>query len=357
MDAANTKKRNATDSNPLLKSDLLMRILTSVGPGHWLFLATVSSFWRDVYATVAGRKMQTAGIYTREFICIPQMTLYSSVFASPSLVHEFGVYCSMAAPHYSAARHGTAAGIAAAHELGMKYSVTAMRGAVECNELAAVQFLHGQGCPWDETVAQAAARRGHVNVLRWLREHGCDWQHDRILCEAARSGNIEVTAWVKQQPDVVCNEDAIAAAAAKGHTAMCEYLHAEQCPWNESACNAAASSGQLDTLRWLHECGCPWYATGVCKAAAASGSVAVMEYLREQNVEFTVAGLTSMLDIAGTHNHLAAAQWLRQQGAEWPAVLGGSLAVNYRLTPWSDELLAWARAEGCTSTIIIHRLL
>jgi hypothetical protein len=61
-------------------------------------------------------------------------------------------------------------------------------------------------------------------------------------------------------------------------------------------------------------------------------------------VRATGESLTAMLNAAGSHGHLAAAQWLRQQGAAWPAVL----RVN-RDYWWSGAVLAWARAEGCTS--------
>jgi hypothetical protein len=47
----------------------------------------------------------------------------------------------------------------------------------------------------------------------------------------------------------------------------------------------------------------------------------------------------------GACNQLEAAQWLRQQGAEWPDELS-SYAVK-----WSCDAVAWARAEGCDAPI------
>jgi hypothetical protein len=38
-------------------------------------------------------------------------------------------------------------------------------------------------------------------------------------------------------------------------------------------------------------------------------------------------------------------QWLRQEGAVWPNEL------QYNGTQWSDELIAWCRAEGCDSPL------
>jgi hypothetical protein len=55
--------------------------------------------------------------------------------------------------------------------------------------------------------------------------------------------------------------------------------------------------------------------------------------------------LTDALNTAGAGNKLQAAQWLRQLGAQWPAVL------KHGAQQWSGESLAWARAEGCTSPV------
>eukprot|EP00953_Heterococcus_sp_UTEX-ZZ885_P017511 9799-Heterococcus_DN1.PRE.1 len=50
-----------------------------------------------------------------------------------------------------------------------------------------------------------------------------------------------------------------------------------------------------------------------------------------------------MLNVAGAYRRLAAAKWLRQQGAEWPAVL------KYESRAWNTDVVQWARDEGCTS--------
>jgi tripartite-type tricarboxylate transporter receptor subunit TctC len=110
----------------------------------------------------------------------------------------------------------------------------------------------------------------------------------------------------------------------------------------ESTCEEAAFNGHVSTLRWLQEHGCPWDAIDICASAAQGGSVDVLVYLQQQGIESTAEALTQMLKVAGANNHLAAAQWLRQQGASWPAKL-----CSFR--QWSGDTLAWARAEGCTS--------
>jgi hypothetical protein len=66
-----------------------------------------------------------------------------------------------------------------------------------------------------------------------------------------------------------------------------------------------------------------------------------MMYVQQQGIVFTADELTVMLNIGAASNKLAAAQWLRQQGAEWPD----------SLYCWSQDIVAWARLEGCTSPI------
>jgi hypothetical protein len=176
-----------------------------------------------------------------------------------------------------------------AHALGMRYNAMVMLGAARSNQLAAVQFLRARGCPLSAVIFNLAA--------------------------------------------------------ARGHTSMCAFLLAEQCPWTEATCTAAAVKGHASTLHWLREHGCRCTSTRTCMAAAKGGSVDVLVYLKQQGLTAD-AELTMLLNIAGAHNKLAAAKWLRQQGAEWPALLslGGQR--------WLGDTLTWARAEGCTSSLV-----
>jgi hypothetical protein len=340
------KCSGAESSSPLSQRDLLQRVLSYVGPGHCLFLSKVSSLWRELYARVAPFEIQILTFRTRRLVnltCSPQITLYSSVFGTPSrvrLAHDSGVDCSKGIYTLAAGKYSTIPTLEAAHELGMQYTVLTAQGAATCNRLSVLQFLRAQGCPWDEMVSAAAARRGDLEMLHWALEQGCPYNRYALLSSAASSGSFEMVAWVRQLQFVQLDAETLAAAAAEGHTAMCEHLRAEQCPWGESACNAAFI-GHIDTLRWLHEHGCPFEVELVCEPAASHGTVEVMMFLQQIGLMSTPALLTEMLNSAGAYNTLAAAQWLRQQGAEWPPVLSAHGTV------WSGDALAWARAEGC----------
>eukprot|EP00953_Heterococcus_sp_UTEX-ZZ885_P031168 16384-Heterococcus_DN1.PRE.1 len=121
-------------------------------------------------------------------------------------------------------------------------------------------------------------------------------------------------AWMLHQPGMQLCEQAMHVAAMNGHTVMCQFLHELQCPWDASCARDAA-------------------------LAARGGSVDALIYLQQQGFMISASTLADMLDSAGGWQQLAAARWLRAQGAQWPSLLAFSL--------WRGEALAWARAEGC----------
>jgi hypothetical protein len=200
---------------------------------------------------------------------------------------------------------------------------------MQSDKLAEVQFLHVQGCAWPLGVIEVAASCGQYELVRWCHKHGCPWRPVADApCYAAQSGNVELMAWV------------FSIAASKGHKAICKFLYAQQCPWDANSTSSAARSGHVKVLHSLMHNGCPCDARELCLSAAKGGSVQVLIYLQQQGMFRGVPMLTHLLSRAGAFSKLAAAQWLREQGAEWPTVL--------RHSRWSDEVLKWAIAEGFT---------
>jgi hypothetical protein len=172
VSAAQTQKRSAVGSdNPSLNPVVLQNVFSYVGLGHCLFMAPVSLLWRDMYATLEGQQLTVREKFERKRIitCIPQVTLYRSVFTSPSrvkLAHESGLDCTSEAYQRAAGKHADIAILARAHELGMQYTATTIYSAAECNKLAEVQYLHWQGCPWPLFLLEIAARGGFFELLR-----------------------------------------------------------------------------------------------------------------------------------------------------------------------------------------------
>eukprot|EP00953_Heterococcus_sp_UTEX-ZZ885_P000990 1043-Heterococcus_DN1.PRE.5 len=413
---ARAHKRSAADdnSNPLLQANILQRVLDYVGPGHWYFISTDSSLWKDVYERV---KPATSKCSKKDPDI--KMTLFSSAFESSSplrLVHSSCLYCLMDLPkrEYLLGRYANKATLQTAHELTLiRYSSNIMTGAVRSGDLNKViwlyteqhcklgdhqrvleeaamggsvavlawlkqlgldingyacgpaassghlhvlQYLHAEGCdiPSDSyNVCYYAAVQGNLEMLKWLHGIGCTLDYDSSdQGEIATScPSVELVAWLLEQSAVHLTTHFMSAAAESGNSAMCELLHAHQCPWNEWCCHEAAKAGttkhgNLDLLRWFREHGCPWNTDWLADVAARSNSVALMEYLHQEGVVFATKRLRKYLNIAGAHDSLTTAKWLRQQGAKWPKVLAKD--GGYR---WSGETLVWARAEGCDSPL------
>jgi hypothetical protein len=152
-------------------------------------------------------------------------------------------------------------------------------------------------------------------------------------------------AWVLQQAGAKLCTGVMSTAASKGHVAMCKYLHSRQCPWSVHSTERAAFGGHVDLLRWLIDTGCPFEACELCKEAAAKGHVEVLTYLQQQGLLTSVLAsaptLTALLNRSGSYNQLATAKWFRDHGAEWP--------TNFQYGQWREEVLHWARAEGCVT--------
>eukprot|EP00953_Heterococcus_sp_UTEX-ZZ885_P040511 20698-Heterococcus_DN1.PRE.3 len=107
-------------------------------------------------------------------------------------------------------------------------------------------------------------------------------------------------------------------AALFGRLNVCQYLRTLGCPWACLTSKFAAESGNLATLRWLIENGCPWDPHSLALQTARSGSIECMEFIRNNGVALGANVLTEMLNAAGCEGKLAAVQWLRQAGADWP---------------------------------------
>jgi hypothetical protein len=203
-----------------------------------------------------------------------------------------------------------------------------------------LRHLRAQGCEWDEETTGAAAEFGHLSLVKWLISAGCPFTKSTICEDAARSGSIEMIVYARQR-GCELNAKVMEAAAERGRLSMCQYLHSEGCALDETAATGAAYYGRIGTLRWLREQGCPWAAVEVCSKAAEGGRIEVMHYLVNKLAVATPEVLQDMLYAAGACNKLAAAQWLRQQGAEWPT----------DLYEWNEVCLAWARQQGCTAPV------
>jgi hypothetical protein len=291
----NSSAMHSSSRNPLQEVGVLQNVLESVGPGHWYYLAAVCRLWRDLYSQLAPAEMAArARDGVKHISCDAHTTLYSAVFASSERVSlalaAGGIDSTTRNFHFAAGRHSSAAVLAAAQQQGIEFTTAALYGAASSSrQLATLQFLRAQGCPWHGGACALAAEAGALQTLQWLREQGCGWDAGYILQSAVSSGSTELTAWVMAQPGVEITEWLLLEAVRRGDTAMCQFLRTEQrLPWNECTTSAAASNNQVDTLNWLREQGCPWSVDKLCAAAAERGAVEVLEHLQQHDgVQFS----------------------------------------------------------------------
>jgi hypothetical protein len=385
-------------------SFLLQRIFSYIGPGRWLLLSTVSKLYKESYEKVAEVVYLDAHLEWKAELCTAKSTLLTAAFTSAftlKLAVAYGLpirAISNRRLQHIAGKRSSLSTLQVAHKLklplthhvtigvarsgcveklewlyaeqrkylpvdirtaaisegyievlkwykqkGGKLSKSCVIGAAHAGRTDVLEFLHAEGFAWHRAITAAAARSGSVDTLRWLLQQGCPVNLETICNRAATSGSVGMVRFTKQLGGTL-TEETMRTAAHRGSLPLCQYLLSEGCPWEADACTFAAHSGKLHVVRWLHEHGCPWHIEYLLHFAAAGGSINVLEYMQQQpEVVLTAALLTDMLNAAGANSKLAAAQWVRQQGAEWPAVL--------RVTSkaWSGDVLAWARAEGCTS--------
>jgi hypothetical protein len=179
-----------------------------------------------------------------------------------------------------------------------------------------------------ESICAAAAAVNSIDKLDWLatrfpREHILDFT---VAYSSSRAGALQSLQW----------------PVAAGFSFD-----------DECYTEAASLHRQLPVLQYLIDVAhCPWDPVAVREAAAKTGAHVILQWLVERDgAVWSTATLSHLLNIAGQHGHLAAAQWLRTQGAEWPSRLlchqpdFPHAASKYRY--WSLNTMQLARANGC----------
>jgi hypothetical protein len=135
---------------------------------------------------------------------------------------------------------------------------------------------------------------------------------------------------------------------------------------------------QFEAMRYLVQQGCTWNPLFAGLAAAAASDVQALQWMREADQQpWSAATLSELLIFAGQFDSVAAAAWLREQGAQWPTsfLLSAALVIptnlqhlvqdlpqpfaallqHYLMTSggepvtvcWSPAAIQWALAHGC----------
>ncbi|KXZ45255.1 hypothetical protein GPECTOR_56g351 [Gonium pectorale] len=185
----------------------------------------------------------------------------------------------------------------------------------ESGNTTAVLFLaeqQGQRGNYDAGIILASAlsvRKGHLHVLQAL--HDGDWRFDAQEASrcAASGGHLHVVAWLVETPDlgVMLDELLFCCAARSGSVELLAWLRERGCPWDSRAVTAAARSGYVAALEWLAERGCPMPDDGSpYTEAARSADMLTLECLRRLGCPWGPPG-----------------RWLVEAGCpvDWPAAV------------------------------------
>lgn len=148
----------------------------------------------------------------------------------------------------------------------------------------------------------AAAKNGHSDVVKYCMMHmSRELKQVELANSLAASGQIELLSLAEVRP----SEAGAYKAAANGHLAMVQHLHAIGIPFeDDAAAECAAGNGHLDVLKYLLEeldFGL-WY-QGVI-TASENGHLHILQYLWEESRANFEADVQEVVDCAAEEGHL-----------------------------------------------------
>jgi len=110
--------------------------------------------------------------------------------------------------------------------------------------------------------------------------------------QAARTGNLALLRWLREEKMFEWDGLAINIAAEIGHLHIVKYCMRHVSPINELPCALAAENGHLDILKYLHENGAPWD-WRVCRIAAQNNHIDCLNYAKENGCSQDVPSSSS----------------------------------------------------------------
>jgi hypothetical protein len=301
----------------------------------------VSKAWKQSYARVADSAMPKLQKRSKLTVkCTSRQTLYSAALASGSRLAWACDAMSLQrdAAYYTlqklAGKYAAAATLVAAVELGLPLAPELSRGAAEIGDVPKLQCLHTElGCKLPRNISESAAK----------------------------SGSVDLFAWLKQTGHKIHPETALKVAVEQRHLPLLQFLRTDGCTLFAELCDTAARYGQLSTLRWLHEQGCDWDRQPVCDYAAESGSVPLMRYLKDK--QGAVFDAYTMRSAAGK-GRSSVCRYLRSVHCPWDVEACNSAAASDHMStlrsliargcPWSSLPVCTAAARAGDTELLAY---
>jgi hypothetical protein len=354
----------------LLSPDVLHIVFQFADLSQWLFLGGVCKAWAAaVLHQPQGRNHSDASAAAAQ----AKTTRFSAVAESASRI-AYACTCDkscstrrrLLAFSKAAAWNGCSDALSwcelrAGRWLWRSWHQDLVLTAVCGNQFATLQRLLASQRRWNvATAAPCAAygKRADTAMLQWSVSLKTDWRDCDIdtICSSAAAGNSPTKLdWLggRFPRDRLLLYDVVCASIRAGALQSLQWLAAAGVSFdNQYYSKIASACNQLAVLQYLiDDVHCLWDSAKVREAAAATGALATLQWLANRDAAvLSTAVLTRLLDIAGQHGNLAAAQWLRAQGAEWPTAFvrcDWQQIGYYKTSYWQLNTMQWARANGC----------
>jgi hypothetical protein len=246
--------------------------------------------------------------------------------------------------------------------------LTSFPNAMTTSCLDAVKWFSERGWPWDQVACLVqAANEGRMDLLQWAEESDLlpseevrkDTPRDEIK-GCARSGNLEVLAWMSEKGFQVCFNTCATAAAAAGHVHALKWLYEQKKgegwedrddwhEWEEDEKRAflrdlvgdASLRCHVGVLKWIWE---------ICPGLTLTVNYPLLNAARLGNLEF-IKFLKEKGCPPDKEVFLEATRWGQLHIPKWGMSSGdykGSTEVTRVAAQCGDlEMLKWFRSRGC----------
>nr|KAJ3416652.1 hypothetical protein HK105_001203 [Polyrhizophydium stewartii] len=222
---------------------------------------------------------------------------------------------------------------------GTLAAAAAREGAVPVlEEMHAARALGGPGGPQPHRLAELAASEGQLAAVQWLRGRTArsDWPAAAAMHAAARSGSLELVAWLLNTDGRSNAAGGIDAAAEHGHLHVVRHLadHVRGGECNVTAFTAAFVNGHINVLEFLRARFPQVYARAGDSAFKPVGHHASLQWLHQNRPHLVTAGLLPRFIDAG--DAVAVSFLVEATGASIkPKMLQSALAANHAaLVDW-----------------------
>ncbi|GFH53350.1 hypothetical protein CTEN210_09826 [Chaetoceros tenuissimus] len=352
-----------------LPSEILKKIFTFIGKGHYLPICQVSKDFCYNYLTMD--IVKDGNTHSLDHFQAMQRNMITNTDSASSCL-ETSEYCFLDASTLfqrkvcnKAALKGRRDIVFMAKALGVRVdlkvylnlsnSIMEKRDPKDIPFLRELydeihnQILHGR----DLSIygrfkfVVAAAYHGNLEILKWLHSNkgGLSSLAGNIFRALATGGHLDIIIWAKDCAKLSFDtQDCINGAVSSGNLDLIKWLRGEGAQWNYFTLFSAVRNGNIELLHYLFQSRCPFTDPIACAEAVTKKSLEVLQFLHQHGVTWT----ESTCMYAARDGNLEALHYARSNGCPWnsssleeAAKYGHYDVVKYCLEngcPFSDDV-------------------